>query len=485
MSTPKPTPPPSPPPTPSHEAPNADPEETPERVPETEEERVAWEERKREAEAKEARRRRTREKLAAAKQAQVAAEVEVAAERERADGLQRQLDEMRAQYAARVQGALAEPDPSVAMGWARPTSEVAHSESEVCRATSEEPDQLGNESEEIAPPRPKKRKEREETGEESHWNEELKMEFVAAKDATINDSHPTHRPGLAIFSLTPMSSPPPAPKPSPKKSPGSSLNNPFSVDDWSPPPTPLGPRQPPAPVLTGAGASIQNPLLVDSKGRIVDENGRAVRTAVSRSARPSAASRSAAPSAGPSTRRNSPTRRHIQIFSGPPSLINQDTPRMRLPLSAGAQSAREAAQRRARLRLLNAMQTQQPESSARTRPRHRSHTNGYCVPRFLPLTEAELYLTDARPPVKTTERSHHECSICKHVKSHPVIRRALENSWECALCKAPITAPPARNWDAEQAIAFDIPDFVDQSLVSYSWDGLIFPAPKSCVPVSP
>ncbi|KAJ7635969.1 hypothetical protein DFH06DRAFT_1336117 [Mycena polygramma] len=301
--------------------------------------------------------------------------------------------------------------------------------------------------------------------------------------ATINDFHPTRRAGLAILSLTPMSSPP-APKPSPKKSPGSSLSNPFSVDDWSPLPTPLAPR-------------IENPLLVDSKGRVVDENGCPMRTAMPRSARPSAASRSAAPSAGPSMRCHSPTRRHIHIFDGPPSLINQDTPRMRLPISAGAQSAREAAQRRARLRLLNAMQTQELESSARTRPRHRSHTAGYRVPRFLPLTEDELYLTDARPPVKTTERSHHECSICKHVKSHPVIygcghchcyvcsRRALENSWECALCKAPITAPPARNWDAEQAIAFDIPDFVDHSLVSYSWDGLLFPAPKPRAAVSP
>jgi hypothetical protein len=47
-----------------------------------------------------------------------------------------------------------------------------------------------------------------------------------------------------------------------------------------------------------------------------------------------------------------------------------------------------------------------------------------------------------------------------------------------------MTERPFRNFDLEASIAHDHPRHVDTSVVTYSWDGLRFPAPF-IVPDSP
>ncbi|KAJ7127332.1 hypothetical protein C8R43DRAFT_958005 [Mycena crocata] len=54
-----------------------------------------------------------------------------------------------------------------------------------------------------------------------------------------------------------------------------------------------------------------------------------------------------------------------------------------------------------------------------------------------PLTIDQLYLDGVLPPVHDTTRKHQECSLCGHVKCHPVsncyacIRLHLETDWRC------------------------------------------------------
>ncbi|KAJ6475022.1 hypothetical protein C8R47DRAFT_1220847 [Mycena vitilis] len=113
---------------------------------------------------------------------------------------------------------------------------------------------------------------------------------------------------------------------------------------------------------------------------------------------------------------------------------------------------------------------------------------GTRAPRTRPLTDEDLYIDDVRPPVKITERSHYECGICLHIKSHPVyyacghghcyvcIRKWLEHSWLCPICQATMYEKPFRNYDLDKGIAYDLLDWNDRSLVTLSWEGLTFPA---------
>ncbi|KAJ7826753.1 hypothetical protein B0H13DRAFT_2374241 [Mycena leptocephala] len=282
--------------------------------------------------------------------------------------------------------------------------------------------------------------------------------------ASLNHHHGAitwlNRRATPLLTYTMPSSPAPS-KPPPTRSPGSSIDNPFSVDEFT---GPVPPRR--KPLAENAVRSSRNPLLVDDDGRVVDENGHLVHNMFS-------------------TPPPRPSSRFIQIFSSPPSIIPRTMPPRKS--SSAAQKAREAAAARTWVRLLAALQAPASVSSARTRIRRRVVGSGSRADRSRPLSENELYLTDVRPPVATTDRPHHECSICKHIKSHPVIygcghghcyiccRIALEYSWRCSLCNAPITSPPAPNYDEKTAIAFDIPGWVDNSVVSYSWAGLTFP----------
>ncbi|KAJ7617535.1 hypothetical protein DFH06DRAFT_1145208 [Mycena polygramma] len=215
-------------------------------------------------------------------------------------------------------------------------------------------------------------------------------------------------------------------------------------------------------------------------------------------------------------------RRHLQIYGpripidqrGPPSAIPQDVPRraMReLPspsqhlfapdrarqdarrqrhLDAEAQRSAEWRAERAQRRALegNSASNARPSGPRRRRPSTRCRRQGYRSPRLFPLEEADLYLTADRPEVLSAEeRPHHQCAICLHLKAHPVscscghsycyvcIRKALEYSWNCPVCRAPMTGKPAQDWDVANAIRFDFPNRRDGSMVSYSWEGLTFP----------
>ncbi|KAJ7429109.1 hypothetical protein B0H11DRAFT_2266965 [Mycena galericulata] len=112
---------------------------------------------------------------------------------------------------------------------------------------------------------------------------------------------------------------------------------------------------------------------------------------------------------------------------------------------------------------------------------------GWRAPREEDLTRDDLLLNGVAPTPRETTRSHQRCGICLNVKSHPVsytcghshcyccIRLWLEQRWVCPTCVTVMNMPPHRNYEEEAGIALDYPDWVDQSVVDYSWDGLRFP----------
>ncbi|KAJ7434714.1 hypothetical protein FB451DRAFT_1418642 [Mycena latifolia] len=94
------------------------------------------------------------------------------------------------------------------------------------------------------------------------------------------------------------------------------------------------------------------------------------------------------------------------------------------------------------------------------------------------------------PDVYGEVKPHHTCAICFGMKSHPVaaycghsfcyicIRLWLDKKRTCPVCVDPIPEPPRRNLGEEASIAYDYPDWVDESKVPYSWDGIVFPPKK-------
>ncbi|KAJ7159882.1 hypothetical protein C8R43DRAFT_1124242 [Mycena crocata] len=128
--------------------------------------------------------------------------------------------------------------------------------------------------------------------------------------------------------------------------------------------------------------------------------------------------------------------------------------------------------------------------------------DGLRADREEPLSEADLYLDDARPPVhprpkEKPARLHHACAICLNLKSHPVfyqcghghcyvcVRKWLETSWQCPTCRCVMTTQPVPSYDAMAAIDFDYPEWRDKSRVNLSWEGLTFPKPRLYYPDSP
>ncbi|KAJ7734901.1 hypothetical protein B0H14DRAFT_3516996 [Mycena olivaceomarginata] len=111
---------------------------------------------------------------------------------------------------------------------------------------------------------------------------------------------------------------------------------------------------------------------------------------------------------------------------------------------------------------------------------------GRRLERATPLTTAELYLNDARPPSISSPPVLLTCPLCFNLKSHPVsykcghshcyvcIRVWLESSWACPTCAKTITAAPIPEPDDQTAIAVSFPGW-DDSEVAYGWDGLRFP----------
>ncbi|KAJ7030294.1 hypothetical protein C8F04DRAFT_1264056 [Mycena alexandri] len=111
--------------------------------------------------------------------------------------------------------------------------------------------------------------------------------------------------------------------------------------------------------------------------------------------------------------------------------------------------------------------------------------------RDVPFTEDDLYLTADRPPTVDTDRAHQTCSLCGHIKAHPVaylcghshcyvcIRLHLETDWCCPIpsCRQIMCRAPHRHYPEEEGIALDFPDWDDHSAVSYDWAGLTWPRP--------
>ncbi|KAJ7670627.1 hypothetical protein DFH06DRAFT_1320557 [Mycena polygramma] len=112
---------------------------------------------------------------------------------------------------------------------------------------------------------------------------------------------------------------------------------------------------------------------------------------------------------------------------------------------------------------------------------------GSRAPRDEPLTEAELYLSTARPEVRGSHDGEIECGICFSIKSHPVryecshshcfacIRQWLEKQFHCPQCRAPMYRRPVPHSDLESKIARVHPEWQDPSVVTYSYRGLRFP----------
>ncbi|KAJ7682141.1 hypothetical protein DFH06DRAFT_1318726 [Mycena polygramma] len=242
----------------------------------------------------------------------------------------------------------------------------------------------------------------------------------------------------------------------------------------------------------------------------------------------------------PSTRRAreqaAPTApRHLRIYGdppsqgrirgvGPPSMIPQDVPRRRhrdipgraIPQPVGpsdwlpAADRERQALRRERYLARDAERSTQwaadvvrrralegdsannarPAGVRPRRPNALRIRQGFRSPRVFALTEQDLYLSGERPEtLSAEERPHHKCGICLHVKAHPVlcscghsfcyvcVRMALEYTWICPLCRGLMTHEPVQDWDSANAVRFDFPNRRDNSMVTYSWDGLVFPQP--------
>ncbi|KAJ6488780.1 hypothetical protein C8R45DRAFT_1097136 [Mycena sanguinolenta] len=151
-------------------------------------------------------------------------------------------------------------------------------------------------------------------------------------------------------------------------------------------------------------------------------------------------------------KRQSPPRKKI-IFSGPPSSI---------------------------------IDTRPPKTCIR-------YLNCKRVKRQEPLSAADLYLDEARPPT-VAPTAGHQCGICEGVMLHPVvnfcehsfcyvcIRLHLECNWTCPNrdCRVIFRQGLKIDEAEERSIVVDYPKRVDTSRVSYSFDGLRFPfAPVS------
>ncbi|KAJ6489354.1 hypothetical protein C8R47DRAFT_1215700 [Mycena vitilis] len=188
------------------------------------------------------------------------------------------------------------------------------------------------------------------------------------------------------------------------------------------------------------------------------------------------------------------------LESGPPSLIRQDIPRIRLrPLPGPVLTP---AQARARNQAVSTRRRAIQDENRPVLPPWRapmrlipyvevlSRRAGKRATRKTPLQGEDLYLTDARPGPEGSPHSNLECGICFSIKSHPVLYACghshcfvcihpwLEKSWNCPQCRAKMTARPIRHEDLEKEIAAVHPDWKDSSVVKLSWAGLRFPHPE-------
>ncbi|KAJ7737186.1 hypothetical protein DFH07DRAFT_964305 [Mycena maculata] len=192
------------------------------------------------------------------------------------------------------------------------------------------------------------------------------------------------------------------------------------------------------------------------------------------------------------------------IFPGLPRLPPGELPSDRPTVLDEAETKRILVRRRLansgapRLRLANGgakgVRTRLRPRGSGPAMRHRARF-GERKPRDHPLTEAELYkdgLLPSRPDL-ASHQEHLQCSLCLNVKSHPVVyscghsdcyacvRQWFECYFTCPLCSERITSPPHADLAEEDAIEQAFPEWIDDSEVTYSWAGLIFP--KAFAPI--
>ncbi|KAJ7496074.1 hypothetical protein B0H11DRAFT_1910337 [Mycena galericulata] len=143
---------------------------------------------------------------------------------------------------------------------------------------------------------------------------------------------------------------------------------------------------------------------------------------------------------------------------------------------------------------LVALATNAPPARA-SRPRIRPNCAGtpldplgWRAPHEEELTRDDLLLNGVAPTPRETNRSHQRCGICLHIKSHPVsqvvslipppctpVGTAIATCASASGSSSVMNMPPHRNYEEEAGLALDFPDWVDESVVDYSWEGLRFP----------
>ncbi|KAJ7660091.1 hypothetical protein DFH06DRAFT_1326233 [Mycena polygramma] len=241
------------------------------------------------------------------------------------------------------------------------------------------------------------------------------------------------------------------------------------------------------PRKTLPGDTASQPLTLDEKGDtkanplILDENGRRV-TRLTRSPVLQRTTNANGP-------RVEPARTGPRIVGrGPPSAIRQDI------VWRGAPSillARDEANRRATAAAggSNQNRARRAPQAEETRPRRLSRAQPQPQPGPTALDPESLYLTADRPPEWKDVKEHHECDICRGVKSHPVcyecghshcyvcIRVWFSKNKTCPDCNAAIRTMPHRHWGEENGIRADYPGWIDKSVVDYSFEGLGFAVP--------
>ncbi|KAJ7440833.1 hypothetical protein B0H11DRAFT_2252652 [Mycena galericulata] len=188
------------------------------------------------------------------------------------------------------------------------------------------------------------------------------------------------------------------------------------------------------------------------------------------------------------------------LSSRAPATASRVSLMLNAPGEVSRQAVRARRMERERIQAAAAPSAPRVTRGVRIRPRATGPTireTGQRAEREEALTEADLYLGDARPP-PGEPKPYHRCTICTGVKSHPVsfmcghsncyvcIRLWLELKWTCPECVAIIKSAPFRHYGEEASIANDYPEWDDQSKVAYNWDGLVFPRPRRVIaPDSP
>ncbi|KAJ7315236.1 hypothetical protein DFH08DRAFT_972260 [Mycena albidolilacea] len=205
------------------------------------------------------------------------------------------------------------------------------------------------------------------------------------------------------------------------------------------------------------------------------------------------------PPAGTSRREYTGANPRIPFGRGPPSTIRPDEPLPAVPavrrviqlvpppaprvLPSSSASSATTIDLTTPPRLRRA----RPGTRARLAAASAAAAPGFRLARSVPLTDDDLYIDDTRPPILATPKPHHICSICFSIKSHPVshcfvcIRVWLEKQWLCPDCGQDMHMAPFRHYGEEMGIAYDYPFWCDDSRVSYSFEGLVFPQPPASV----